>query len=83
MSAISSFKVGDLISRSKGYSFNGEIRSVFTTRKGDVKVVAELFTDSGLETLHIFNAEQMEPFYKPKPVYPLGLMKNMALETCY
>lgn len=54
------FKIGDKISKTKGYSFNGEVRSVFTTINGDTRVVAELTTENGLGMLHIFNESQLE-----------------------
>ena len=54
------FKVGDKISKPKGYHFEGEIRSVFTTINGELRVVAELTTANGLGMLHIFNESQLE-----------------------
>lgn len=54
------FKVGDKVYKTKGYSFKGEIRAVFTTISGDVRVVAELTTENGLGMLHIFNESQLE-----------------------
>ena len=54
------FTVGDKISKLKGYSFNGEVRAVFTTISGEARVVAELTTENGLGMLHIFNENQLE-----------------------
>lgn len=54
------FKVGDKICKPKGYTFNGEVRSVFTTIAGDIRVVAELTTENGLGMLHIFSESQLE-----------------------
>jgi hypothetical protein len=54
------FKVGDKICKPKGYSFEGEVRAVFTTLNGDVRVVAELTTSNGLGMLHIFSESQLE-----------------------
>lgn len=48
-------EVGDLISKPKGYSFDGEVRAVFTTRAGEVRVVAE----NGEGILHIFAERQL------------------------
>lgn len=54
------FKTGDKVVKPKGYSFDSEVRSVFTTINGDVRVVAELTTSNGLGMLHIFNESQLE-----------------------
>ena len=54
------FKIGDLITKPKGYSFDGEVRSVFTTKAGEVRVVAELKQGNGGGMLHIFSEGQME-----------------------
>ena len=54
------FKVGDKVCKPKGYAFNGEVRSVFETINGDVRVVAELTTENGLGMLHIFSESQLE-----------------------
>ena len=50
------FKVGDLVSKTKGYKFDSTIVAVFTNTKGQIRVVAE--HQDGL--LHIFNEEQLE-----------------------
>jgi len=54
------FQIGDKIRKSKGYTFNGEVRSVFTTIGGEVRVVAELTTENGIGMLHIFSESQLE-----------------------
>ena len=54
------FKIGDKIRKPKGYTFDGEVRSVFETINGDVRVVAELTTENGLGMLHIFSESQLE-----------------------
>ena len=54
------FKVGDKICKLKGYTFDGEVRAIFTTINGDVRVVAELTTSNGLGMLHIFSESQLE-----------------------
>jgi hypothetical protein len=51
------FKVGDAVYKPKGYKFPGEVRSVFTTKEGNVRYVVEM-KDYGL--LHIFNEGQLE-----------------------
>jgi hypothetical protein len=53
--------VGDPIRKPKGYSFNGEVRSVFTTRSGETRIVAELIGDNGGGMCHIFSLSQLEP----------------------
>lgn len=53
---MSKFKIGDRVSKPKGYSFDGVIVSVFKTKKDDVRYVAEF--DNGM--LHIFNESQLE-----------------------
>lgn len=55
------FRVGDLVSKPKGYSFDGNVRSVFQTLAGEVRIVAELTTSNGLGMLHIFSPSQLEP----------------------
>ena len=54
------FNTGDKICKPKGYTFDGEVRSVFTTINGDIRVVAELTTSNGLGMLHIFSESQLE-----------------------
>ena len=51
------FKVGDKAIKTKGYKFPCTIVSVFTTTKGETRVVAEM-DEYGL--LHIFNESQLE-----------------------
>lgn len=54
------FKVEDKICKPKGYTFDGEVRAIFTTINGSVRVVAELTTSNGLGMLHIFSESQLE-----------------------
>lgn len=54
------FKIGDKIRKSKGYSFDGEVVSVFKTIKGNIRIVAELTTANGEGMLHIFSESQLE-----------------------
>ena len=51
------FAIGDKVDKVKGYTFPATIVSVFTTTRGDIRVVAEMDT-YGL--LHIFNESQLE-----------------------
>jgi len=57
--SLETFAVGDLIRKPKGYSFNGEVRSVFTTRAGETRIVAELIGENGGGMLHIFSPTQL------------------------
>ena len=51
------FKVGDKAIKPKGYAFPCTIVGVFTTLKGDIRIVGEM-NEFGL--LHIFNENQLE-----------------------
>lgn len=50
-------KVGDLVRKLKGYSFDGIVVAVFENTKGETRVVAEL-ENNGM--LHIFSPSQLE-----------------------
>lgn len=52
------FAVGNLVYKPKGYPFPGEVRSVFTTKDGQVRYVVESLLLTGM--LHIFNGEQLK-----------------------
>jgi hypothetical protein len=52
------FKIGDKVWKPEGYAFDGEVRSVFKTTKGQTRIVAEL---DGNGMLHIFSEHQLEP----------------------
>lgn len=60
------FKVGDKAIKPKGYQFPCTIVSVFTTKKGNIRVVGEM-DDYGL--LHIFNEDQLEHRLIPPAEY--------------
>ena len=54
--------VGDKIKKSKGYSFEGVVVSVFKNSKGQVRVVAEHSGSQNEESggmLHIFSESQL------------------------
>jgi len=53
------FKVGDKVSKPKGYAFDGVVVSVFKTLTGNIRVVAELTTSNGEGMLHIFSENQL------------------------
>lgn len=59
--------VGDLIRKPRGYSFNGEVRSVFTNRAGETRIVAELIGENGGGMLHIFSPSQLAHAELPRP----------------
>lgn len=60
------FKVGDKAVKPKGYQFPCTIVSVFTTKKGNIRVVGEM-DNYGL--LHIFNEDQLEHRLIPPAEY--------------
>lgn len=51
------FSIGDQVNKIKGYPFPGEVRSVFTNKKGETRLVVESTVLPGM--LHIFNEEQL------------------------
>lgn len=53
------FKIGDKVSKPKGYAFDGTVVSVFTTLTGNIRIVAELTTSNGEGMLHIFSESQL------------------------
>ena len=57
------FKVGDKAWKPKGYKFPCTIVSVFTTIKGEIRLVAEM-DEYGL--LHIFKEQQLEHYEQPR-----------------
>lgn len=59
---MSKFRVGDKAYKVKGYRFPCTIVGVFTTKRGDIRVVGEM-DEFGL--LHIFNEDQLEPGTEP------------------
>lgn len=57
------FRVGDRVRKPKGYEFDSVVVAVFTTTKGDVRLVCE--EDRGI--LHIFNEAQVEHDVRDTP----------------
>jgi hypothetical protein len=53
---MSKFKIGDKAIKEKGYKFPCTIVSVFKTKEGNIRLVAEM-DEYGL--LHIFNENQL------------------------
>jgi hypothetical protein len=53
------FSVGDAVVKISGYPFPGEIRSIFTTKAGNVLYVVEATGAGYAGMLHIFNGEQL------------------------
>lgn len=56
-------KVGDKVTKKKGYAFDGVIVAVFENTKGQTRIVAEHFgsqTEESGGMLHIFNETQLE-----------------------
>ena len=55
-----SIKVGDRVQKVRGYLWPGEVRSVFTNKKGETRVVVECTVPEVVGALHIFNLDQIE-----------------------
>lgn len=55
------FKIGAKFRKVSGYTFEGEIRSIFTNRNGEVRIVGELVNEGGNgdTMLHIFTPSQI------------------------
>ncbi len=53
------FQIGDRVTKSAGYAFPGEIRSVFTNRAGLIRYVVEATGVDYAGMLHIFNGDQL------------------------
>lgn len=51
--------IGHRVTKSKGYPFPGEVRSVFTTRAGIVRYVVEATGEGYAGMLHIFDGSQI------------------------
>lgn len=51
--------IGHRVTKSRGYPFPGEVRSVFTTRAGLVRYVVEATGEDYRGMLHIFDASQL------------------------
>ena len=71
------FKRGDCVAKVSGYSFDGVVDSVFTTRNGQTRVVVEMVGRNGNGMLRIFNPEQLKLLKQ----FPLGDY-GMAVENC-
>ena len=55
-------KIGDKVSKSKGYAFDGVVVAVFKNTKGQTRIVAEHYgsqTDESGGMLHIFAESQL------------------------
>ena len=58
------FKIGDPVYKKTGsYKFPGEIRAVFTTKRGDIRYVVECITPEVAGILHIFNESNLGARY--------------------
>lgn len=55
------FKIGAKFRKVSGYTFEGEIRAIFTNRNGEVRIVGELVNEGGNgdTMLHIFTPSQI------------------------
>jgi hypothetical protein len=56
---VKAMKVGDFVIKINGYKWPGEIRAIFTNRKGETRCVVEC-TVPGVEgALHIYDPDQL------------------------
>ena len=53
------FEIGDHVEKVHGYQWPGEIRAIFTNRKGLTRVVVECTALEVSGALHIFNLDQI------------------------
>ena len=53
------FKIGDKVTKSKGYKFPWQIVSVYLTIKWEIRYVVEATGEDYLGMQHIFNEEQL------------------------
>lgn len=67
------FQYGDRVEKVQGYPWTGTVQSVFTNRKGQTRVVVELWRGFDGDALHIFNAEQIRhvPFPGDEDVWTM------------
>lgn len=54
------FQVGDRVRKVKGYLWPGEVRSVFATKAGSLRIVVECTVPEVAGALHIYSPEQIE-----------------------
>lgn len=54
-------EVGTSVRKTSGYPFPGEVRAVFTNKKGDTRYVVEATGPDYAGMLHIFSPAQIEP----------------------
>jgi hypothetical protein len=54
-----SFSIGDRVQKIKGYRWPGVVVSVFSTLKGETRVVVECTVPEVAGALHIYSPEQL------------------------
>lgn len=54
------FTEGDYVRTVKGARYEGEVRTVFTNRRGKLRCVVEATHEDFEETLHVYPVEQLE-----------------------
>ena len=55
-------QVGDRFRKINGYTFEGVIVAIFTTLKGETRIVGELVGTNGNGMLHIFSPNQIQTY---------------------
>lgn len=56
---MTTLKVGNTVTKAKGYAWPGEVRAVFTNKAGDERIVVECTVPEVSGALHIFNPAQL------------------------
>lgn len=64
------FVVGDRVRKNSGYTFEGEVRSVYTNKKGEWRVVVEMVNEgNGNGMQHIFSPVQLDLVVRNKEAW--------------
>ena len=51
--------IGDRVQKLHGYKWPGEVRSIFTNRHGEIRIVVECTVPEVSGALHIYNINQV------------------------
>lgn len=55
------FNVGERVRKVKGYTLEGEVRAVFTGKRGQVRYAVEVEALGGTSFFMIYSGDQLEP----------------------